>query len=106
MLSLNTYPRTTGNGEVRGRATKTNVGTAASGSPEPKRTAGTASKHRNIERLLTGPIGGTLWRLAAPNTVGFLVSSGVTVAEIWYVGQLGIQALAGLALGFPMFMLM
>jgi putative MATE family efflux protein len=55
--------------------------------------------------LLNGPIGGTLLRLAAPNTVGFLVGSGVTVAEMWYVGQLGTTALAGLALGFPMMML-
>jgi len=54
---------------------------------------------------LNGPIGGTLLRLAAPNTVGFLVGSGVTVAEMWYVGQLGTTALAGLALGFPMMML-
>ncbi|MDE0943761.1 MAG: MATE family efflux transporter [Alphaproteobacteria bacterium] len=54
---------------------------------------------------MNGPIGGTLLRLAAPNTVGFLVGSGVTVAEMWYVGQLGTTALAGLALGFPMMML-
>lgn len=62
-------------------------------------------RHSNVDRLLNGPIGGTLLRLAAPNTVGFLVGSGVTVAEMWYVGQLGTTALAGLALGFPMMML-
>ncbi len=84
----------------------TNVDTAGSGSLELKRAAGTAPTHRNVEQLLTGPIGGTLWRLAAPNMAGFLISSGVTVAEIWYVGQLGIHSLAGLALGFPMYMLM
>lgn len=85
---------------------KTRFESATAGSPEPKRVASTLPPHRNVERLLSGPIGATLWRLAAPNTVGFLVSSAVTVAEIWYVGQLGTQALAGLALGFPMFMLM
>lgn len=62
--------------------------------------------HRNVERLLNGPIVGTLLRLAAPNTIAFLVGSAVTVAEMWFVGQSGTQSLAGLALGFPMFMLM
>ncbi len=106
MLNLNTFPRKTGNGEARGKTMETSVGTTSARSPEPKRPTGAATPNRNVERLLTGPIGATLWRLAAPNAVGFLVSSGVTVAEIWYVGQLGTQALAGLALGFPMFMLM
>ena len=85
---------------------KTSVETAASGSLEPKRAASTVPTHRNVEWLLTGPIGATLWRLAAPNTIGFLVGNGVAVAELWFVGQLGIHSLAGLALGFPMFMLM
>ncbi|MBC8241518.1 MAG: MATE family efflux transporter [Alphaproteobacteria bacterium] len=63
-------------------------------------------RHRNVEILLNGPIGPTLARLAAPNTIAFLVGSGVAVAEMWFVGQLGTHALAGLALGFPIFMLM
>lgn len=62
--------------------------------------------HRNVENLLNGSIGGTLWQLAAPNTIGFLAGSGATIAEMWIVGQLGMHSLAGLALGFPMFMLM
>ncbi len=85
---------------------KTSVETAAFGPLGPKRAASTVPTNRNVERLLTGPIGATLWRLAVPNTIGFLVGSGVTVAEMWFVGQLGIHSLAGLALGFPMFMLM
>lgn len=63
-------------------------------------------RHRNVERLLHGSIPATLARLAAPNTVAFLVSSAVMVAEMWFVGQLGTTALAGLALGYPMFMLL
>ncbi len=85
---------------------KTSVETAAFGPLGPKRAASTVPTNRNVERLLTGPIGATLWRLAVPNTIGFLVGSGVTVAEMWFVGQLGLHTLAGLALGFPMFMLM
>ena len=57
------------------------------------------------QRLLQGPIAPTLARLAAPNMVGFLVGSGVMVAEMWFVGQLGTHALAGLALGYPFYML-
>jgi Na+-driven multidrug efflux pump len=72
---------------------------ALSEPPSPRR-------HRNVERLLHGSIPATLARLAAPNTVAFLVGSAVMVAEMWFVGQLGTTALAGLALGYPMFMLM
>ena len=82
------------------------VDTASARSPEQQRPTGAPPPNRNVERLLNGPIGATLWRLAAPNIAGFLISSGITVAEIWYVGRLGTQALAGLALAFPMFMLM
>jgi len=38
-------------------------------------------------------------QLAASNTMAFLIGSGVAVVEMWYVGQIGIRVLAGLALG-------
>lgn len=55
--------------------------------------------------LLTSPIGPTIIRLAAPNMVSMAVAIVTLMAEAAYVGQLGIEALAGLALGFPMMML-
>ena len=55
--------------------------------------------------LLTAPIGPTIIRLAAPNMVAMLVTMLTLMAEAWYVGQLGTEALAGLALAFPMMML-
>ncbi|PHQ70703.1 MAG: cation transporter [Sneathiella sp.] len=55
--------------------------------------------------LLTAPIGSTMARMAAPNIIAMFVTTATTMAEAWYVGQLGTVALAGLALGFPMFML-
>lgn len=55
--------------------------------------------------ILTAPIAPTLARLAAPNVVAMFVMLATSAAEAWYVGQLGIKALAGLALVFPMFML-
>ncbi len=56
--------------------------------------------------LLTAPIGPTLLRLAAPNIVSMVMSSLTMMTEAFYVGQLGTAPLAGLALGFPMMMLM
>jgi putative MATE family efflux protein len=55
--------------------------------------------------LLTAPIGPTILRLAAPNMAAMVVSMVTLMAEAWYVGQLGTEALAGLALAFPMMML-
>jgi putative MATE family efflux protein len=55
--------------------------------------------------LLTAPIGATLARMSAPNIVAMFITMATSMAEAWYVGQHGTVALAGLALGFPMFML-
>lgn len=55
--------------------------------------------------LLTAPLGPTIIRLAAPNMVAMVVTMVTLIAEAWFVGQLGTEALAGLALGFPMMML-
>lgn len=51
--------------------------------------------------LLTAPIGSTIIRLAAPNMIAMVT----LMAEARFVGQLGTEALAGLALGFPMMIL-
>lgn len=55
--------------------------------------------------LLTAPIGPTIIRLAAPNMFAMVVTMITLMAEAWYVGQLGTESLAGLALAFPMMML-
>jgi Na+-driven multidrug efflux pump len=55
--------------------------------------------------LLTAPIGRTIICLAAPNMLSMVVTMATLMAEAWYVGQLGTESLAGLALGFPMMML-
>ena len=55
--------------------------------------------------LLTAPIGRTIIRMAAPNMLAMVVTMATLMAEAWYVGQLSTEALAGLALGFPMMML-
>ena len=56
--------------------------------------------------MLEGPIVSTLVKLALP-TIGVMVAqTAVGIAETYYVGFLGTDALAGVALVFPIFMLM
>src|SRR6202035_3153640 len=55
--------------------------------------------------LLTSPILPTLLRLALPNTVAMFGSTLVAVAETSYIGRLGTEPLAAIALVFPFAML-
>jgi putative MATE family efflux protein len=59
----------------------------------------------NTNALLTAPIGSTIARMAAPSTLAMFMALATSSMEAWYAGQIGVQALAGLALAFPMFML-
>ncbi len=56
--------------------------------------------------LLEGPIAPTLLHLAWPNIAVMLVQASTGLIETWWVSRLGIDALAGMALVFPGFMLM
>ncbi|MBN9488108.1 MAG: MATE family efflux transporter [Alphaproteobacteria bacterium] len=63
-------------------------------------------KARARAAMLDGPIVPTLTRLALP-TIGVMVAQTlVGVVETYYLGFLGTDALAGVALVFPIFMLM
>jgi len=55
--------------------------------------------------LLDGPIVRTLLRLSAPNVVALSAGTCVVVAETSYIGRLGTEALAAMALVFPFVML-
>src|SRR5271165_1121541 len=56
--------------------------------------------------LLDGPIVATLLRLAAPNVLVMMVQASVGLIETYFIGWLGTDALAGVALVFPVLMLM
>src|SRR6201996_4728179 len=56
--------------------------------------------------MLSGPILPTLLKLALPTMVVLIAQTAVNIAEGYYVGFLGTDALAGVALVFPIFMLM
>jgi len=71
----------------------------ASGAPAPRFDART-------RLLLEGPIVGTLLRLAAPNVLVMFVQAAVGLVETYFVAKLGTHALAGVALVFPVLMLM
>src|SRR5450631_3406909 len=58
-----------------------------------------------VNSLLTSPILPTLLRLALPNTVAMFGSTLVAVAETSYIGRLGTEPLAAIALVFPFAML-
>jgi putative MATE family efflux protein len=57
-------------------------------------------------RLLQGPIVSTLLGLAWPNVLVMLAQSATGLIEAAWIGRLGTDALAGMALVFPGFMLM
>jgi putative MATE family efflux protein len=56
--------------------------------------------------LLEGRIGTTLLRLAWPNVLVMLVQASTGLIETWFVSRLGTDALAGMSLVFPGFMMM
>src|ERR671937_21463 len=58
-----------------------------------------------VNSLLTSPILPTLLRLTLPNAVAMFGTALVAVAETSYIGRLGVEPLAGIALVFPFVML-
>ncbi|MDB5945371.1 MAG: mate efflux family protein [Ramlibacter sp.] len=57
-------------------------------------------------QLLEGPIVPTLLRMAVPNVLVMVAQAGAGLIETWFVGKLGTDALAGVALVFPVLMMM
>ena len=56
--------------------------------------------------LREGPVLSTLLRLSLPNLIALGSAAIVSIAETAYVGSLGVASLGGIALVFPIFMLM
>jgi putative MATE family efflux protein len=76
----------------------------------PTRREAAGENKPNYDRrtlaLIEGPIAATLVRLAAPNVLVMLAQASVGLIEIYFIGKLGTDALAGVALVFPVVMLM
>jgi Na+-driven multidrug efflux pump len=65
-----------------------------------------AAMNPRTRALLEAPILPTLLRLGAPNVMVMLAQAGTGLVETYFIGQLGTEALAGMALVFPVVMLM
>jgi putative MATE family efflux protein len=65
-----------------------------------------APVNRRTALLLEGPIVPTLLRLAWPNILVMVAQASTGLIETWFVSHLGTDALAGMALVFPGFMMM
>src|SRR5215468_8771 len=77
--------------------------------PSPAKPAAQPETPRYDPRtraLIEGPIVPILLRLAAPNVLVMLAQTSVGLVETYFVGMLGTDALAGVALVFPVVMLM
>jgi MATE family, multidrug efflux pump len=75
-------------------------------SPADEPVSGRSRYDARTRALLDGPIAATLVRLAAPNMLVMLAQTSVGLVETYFVGKLGTDALAGVALVFPIVMLM
>jgi Na+-driven multidrug efflux pump len=82
---------------------------AAHPGPAVPLTAPNRNQGRNQARatmILTAPVLPTILALAAPNLVVMLAQAVANLLESYYVGLIGVDALAGAALVFPLVMLM
>src|SRR5690554_2312819 len=57
------------------------------------------------EQMLSRPALPLILALAAPNAIAFVVQGAVSMTEVWFIGHLGTEALAAIALMFPAMML-
>ena len=69
-------------------------------------TPATPVLNPRTRRLLQGPILPTLLQLAWPNVLVMTAQASTGLIETWWVAHLGTDALAGMALVFPGFMMM
>ncbi|MBN9496745.1 MAG: MATE family efflux transporter [Alphaproteobacteria bacterium] len=69
-------------------------------------TAATATMDPRTRRLLEAPIVPLLLRMAWPNVLIMIAQASTGLIETWWLAKLGTDALAGMALVFPPFMLM
>lgn len=74
--------------------------------PHPQNRSAASAPTDIRARLLSGPILATMLRLSVPNVALVCAQAAVNVAETYFVGRLGTDALAGVSLVFPIVMLM
>ena len=82
--------------------------TPGTGETSPRTEVKPAPSRKDATRaaILAGPVLPTLLKLALPTMIVLIAQTAVNIAEAYYVGFLGTDALAGVAMVFPVFMLM
>jgi putative MATE family efflux protein len=80
--------------------------TATAGARLPPASDSRGAMNPRTRRLLEGRIVPTLLLLAWPNVLVMLAQASTGLVETWFVSRLGTDALAGMALVFPGFMMM
>src|SRR5216684_3583520 len=78
----------------------------AASADAPTQAASAAALSPRTRLLLHGRIVPTLLRMAWPNVLVMLAQASTGLIETWWVSRLGLDALAGMALVFPGFMMM
>ncbi len=81
-------------------------GTASPATVLPRAAGPSESMNPRTRRLLQGAIVPTLLALAWPNILVMTAQASTGLIETWWVSKLGTDALAGMALVFPGFMMM
>src|SRR5260221_666780 len=89
---------------ARRPAPRMSIVASAAVAPPPAAPAAALSPRTRL--LLHGRIVPTLLRLAWPNVLVMLAQASTGLIETWWVSRLGLDALAGMALVFPGFMMM
>jgi putative MATE family efflux protein len=82
------------------------VAAGALSTPAPVRAPRSEGMNPRTRQLLHGPIVGTLLQLAWPNLLVMLAQASTGLIETWWVSHLGTDALTGMALVFPGYMMM
>ena len=72
----------------------------------PAQQAAGAVRGSRREHFLRGPIASTLFRLSWPNILVMLAQASTGLVETWWLSRLGTDVLAGMAVVFPVVMLM
>ncbi|GAA6119324.1 MATE family efflux transporter [Acidovorax sp. FG27] len=78
----------------------------ASPLPSPPAVPDAAELDPRTRRMLEAPLAPLLLRMAAPNMLIMVAQASAGLIETWFIGRLGTDALAGMALVFPIVMLM
>src|SRR5258706_7760280 len=106
-------PEAAGDGQRRraDRAQRAGAGDAGAASVNPQGTQmgkleGKIALDPRTRALLEAPIAPTLLRLAVPNMLVLVAQAAAGLIETYFIGKLGTDALAGVALVFPLVMLM